>query len=210
MTRRSSTGMMVFSGLRVEPSGAALLALRGSAAICPRAIIAKRAYAPACRMTSVRHRPCHDDSDKRMSSAIISPAGGMKARLLRDRLRDRWTQAVLILDKAHDLRRDALSMLRVITNFKMDSQLVLSFVLAGQPALRDLLTRDDQEALRPVARGLSFTRQVRRAPPERPIHPTATSRRSLLRRRRRPSPRARRPRRETRGDTRASGWRARQ
>jgi general secretion pathway protein A len=139
--------------------------------------------------------------EKRMSAAIISPAGGMKsatlrqinARLSEARYRTRYVKVtslskrdmcreiaaacgieaagyfgslvrklqerfetdyatdglrpVLILDEAHDLRPDVLSMLRVITNFKMDSQLVLSFVLAGQPGLRDLLARDDQEAV---------------------------------------------------------------
>ena len=38
-------------------------------------------------------------------------------------------------------------MLRILTNFDMDSRLVLSLVLAGQPPLRTLLARDDQEAM---------------------------------------------------------------
>jgi type II secretory pathway predicted ATPase ExeA len=52
---------------------------------------------------------------------------------------------VLILDEAHDLRPETLSMLRVLTNFNMDSRLVLSVVLAGQLPLRELLRRDDLE-----------------------------------------------------------------
>lgn len=55
--------------------------------------------------------------------------------------------AVLVLDESHDLRAEVLAMLRVLTNFRMDSELVLSLVLAGQSALRTLLRRDDQEAI---------------------------------------------------------------
>lgn len=69
---------------------------------------------------------------------------------------------VLILDEAHDLRPDVLGMLRVLTNFEMDSRLVLSVVIAGQPALSQTLKRADLEdmaqrikyfgALRPLSR----------------------------------------------------------
>jgi general secretion pathway protein A len=45
------------------------------------------------------------------------------------------------------LRPDVLGMLRILTNFDMDSRLVLSLVIAGQPPLRSLLARDDQEAM---------------------------------------------------------------
>ena len=55
--------------------------------------------------------------------------------------------SVLILDESHDLRPDVLGMLRILTNFHMDSELVLSLVLAGQSPLRSLLRRDDQEAI---------------------------------------------------------------
>jgi general secretion pathway protein A len=54
---------------------------------------------------------------------------------------------VLFLDEAHDLKPDVLSMLRVLTNFQMDSRLVLSVVLAGQPPLARLLSQDAQEAI---------------------------------------------------------------
>src|SRR5690606_38940658 len=43
------------------------------------------------------------------------------------------TRTVLILDEAHDLRPEVLSTLRVLTNFAMDSRLMLSVILAGQP-----------------------------------------------------------------------------
>jgi type II secretory pathway predicted ATPase ExeA len=52
---------------------------------------------------------------------------------------------VLIIDDAHELRPDVLSMLRAITNFEMDSRLVLSVVLAGQPSLADMLRKPEHE-----------------------------------------------------------------
>lgn len=88
----------------------------------------------------------------------LAPAGTYPA-LVR-KLQDRFQQAadteglrpVLVLDEAHDLRLETLSMMRLLTNFDMDTRLVLSVVLAGQPRLRDLLRRDDMED---VARRLS-------------------------------------------------------
>lgn len=65
---------------------------------------------------------------------------------------------VLLLDDAHDLRPEVLSVLRVLTNFQMDSRLVLSVVLAGQPLLGEVLGRDDQDA---VARRIAHYASLR-------------------------------------------------
>jgi len=65
---------------------------------------------------------------------------------------------VLVLDEAHDLRPDVLAMIRILTNFDMDSRLVVSVVLAGQPKLRELLRRDD---LQDVARRLAHCATLR-------------------------------------------------
>jgi general secretion pathway protein A len=54
---------------------------------------------------------------------------------------------VLILDEAQDLRPDVLGILRILTNFEMDSRLVLSILLAGQTPLRDILKREAHEAI---------------------------------------------------------------
>lgn len=78
---------------------------------------------------------------------------GFEASLDTDSLRP-----ILILDEAHDLRPDVLSMLRVLTNFDMDRRLVLSLVLAGQSPLRTLLRRDDQQA---IARRIAFYASLR-------------------------------------------------
>lgn len=65
---------------------------------------------------------------------------------------------VLILDEAHDLRPDVLAMVRLITNFEMDSRLVLSVILAGQPPLLAMLRRDELES---VSRRLSHCATLR-------------------------------------------------
>lgn len=54
---------------------------------------------------------------------------------------------VIVLDEAHELRPESLAMLRLLTNFEMDSRLVVSLVLAGQPLLRTLLGRPEQAAM---------------------------------------------------------------
>jgi general secretion pathway protein A len=54
---------------------------------------------------------------------------------------------VLLVDEAHDLRPSSLAMLRLLTNFEMDSRLVLSVILAGQPPLRQMLAREEVHAL---------------------------------------------------------------
>lgn len=65
---------------------------------------------------------------------------------------------VLVLDEAHDLRPEVLAMMRLLTNFDMDSRLVVSVILAGQPKLRELLRRDDLED---VARRLAHYATLR-------------------------------------------------
>ena len=93
-----------------------------------------------------------------------APAGSypMLVRRLQERFEatahQEGRRPVLLLDESHDLRPDVLGMLRILTNFDMDSRLVLSLVIAGQPPLRTLLARDEQEAM---ARRLVFYAQLR-------------------------------------------------
>lgn len=54
---------------------------------------------------------------------------------------------VLMIDEAHELKPDVLTMFRVLTNFDMDSRLVVSILLSGQKPLERLLKRDDVRAL---------------------------------------------------------------
>ena len=94
----------------------------------------------------------------------LAPAGSypMLVRRLQERIVESadtdGLRPVLILDEAHDLRVDVLAMLRILTNFDMDSRLVLSIVLAGQPKLRELLRRDD---LDDVAKRMAHYAQLR-------------------------------------------------
>ena len=55
---------------------------------------------------------------------------------------------VIIIDEAHEFRPEVLGLLRLLTNFEVDSKLVISVILAGQPPLRRLLRRDDMAAVR--------------------------------------------------------------
>jgi type II secretory pathway predicted ATPase ExeA len=90
------------------------------------------------------------DMCREIAQAIGLAPAGTYPTLVR-RLQSRFSETahseglrpVLILDEAHDLMPDTLAMMRVLTNFDMDSKLVVSIVLAGQPKLRDLLRRDD-------------------------------------------------------------------
>lgn len=54
---------------------------------------------------------------------------------------------IIMLDESHDMRPEVLAILRVLTNFQMDSRLVVSLVLAGQPPLKALLSRQELEAV---------------------------------------------------------------
>lgn len=54
---------------------------------------------------------------------------------------------VLLLDDAHELRPDVLGMMAPLTNFDMDSRLVLSVILAGLPPLSALLRRPEMEGI---------------------------------------------------------------
>lgn len=68
------------------------------------------------------------------------------------------TRPVLILDDAHEMRPETLGLLKLLTNYDMDSRLVVSVVLLGQPPLRRTLQRDDLED---VARRISHYAQLR-------------------------------------------------
>jgi general secretion pathway protein A len=58
---------------------------------------------------------------------------------------NRGIRPVLIIDEAHQMRAKAISMLKLITNFEMDSKLIVSFVLAGQLPLRSFLLSPELE-----------------------------------------------------------------
>ena len=65
---------------------------------------------------------------------------------------------VLLIDEGHDMRPSVLGVLRLLTNFEMDSRLVVSIILAGQSPLLNLLQRN---ALADVAQRLAYCGTLR-------------------------------------------------
>jgi len=98
------------------------------------------------------------------TAASVSPAGTFSTlvRRLQDRFRrladDEGLRPVLLVDEAQDMRPEVLSTLRVLTNFDLDSRLVLSVVLAGTSQLGELLKRPDLE---PVSRRMAHCATLR-------------------------------------------------
>lgn len=84
----------------------------------------------------------------------LEPAGTYPSLLRKlqqrflDQTDDEGLRPVLLLDEAQDLRPDVLAILRILTNFDLDSRLVLSVVLAGDSRLQQLLERHDLEPVR--------------------------------------------------------------
>ena len=103
----------------------------------------------------------------------VAPAGAYPflVRRIQERLQsvtaEHGLRPVLVLDEAHEMRPDVLGLIRVLTNFDMDSKLVVSVLLVGQPRLRNLLRRDDLED---IARRLSHITTLR------PLTPVETGR----------------------------------
>jgi len=132
---------------------AAVLAPAGSGkTVVARAVTARL---PEARYR-VRYTPVSDLSKRDMcreiaASMSLPPAGAynhLVRRIQTQALADTDTDAVrpvLILDDAHELRPEVLGMLRVLTNFQMDSRLVLSVVLIGQSGLGAMLRRPEHE-----------------------------------------------------------------
>ena len=92
------------------------------------------------------------DMCREIARACDLPSAGNYPALVRciqegleQRLGNEGRRPVLLLDEAHDMRPDVLGILRVLTNFSMDSRLVISFILAGQTGLGTLLKRHDLE-----------------------------------------------------------------
>jgi general secretion pathway protein A len=135
------------SGALIAPAGTGkTVTLRILAAALPEA----RYQLRYIKVTGLSKR----DLCKEIAAACGLAPTGIYPALVR-RLQDAFSQwsetsglrPVLVLDEAHDLRPETLAMLRLLTNFEMDSRLVVSVVLAGQPPLAALLARADQAAM---------------------------------------------------------------
>ena len=94
------------------------------------------------------------DLCREIAVACSAPPAGAYPFLVRS-LQERFEHAmhsegrrvVVLLDEAQDLRPEAFALVRLLTNFEMDSRLVLSLVLCGQPLLKAMLGRDEHEAV---------------------------------------------------------------
>ncbi len=105
------------------------------------------------------------DLCREIATAIDAETAGTYPALVR-RLQERLAaclvidglRPVLLLDEAHDMRPEVLGILRILTNFEMDSHLVVSIILSGQPPLAKQLRHPQLED---VAHRLSHYAQLR-------------------------------------------------
>ena len=94
------------------------------------------------------------DMCQQIASAIGAEKSGLFPSLVRnidERLKagfDGGLRPVVVFDDAHELRRETLRLVRILTNFEMDSRLIVSMVLVGHPSLKDLLLRPEVEDVR--------------------------------------------------------------
>jgi type II secretory pathway predicted ATPase ExeA len=71
---------------------------------------------------------------------------------------DAGLRQVIMIDDAHELRPEVLKLIRLLTNFEMDSKLVVSIILSGQLPLKEILHRPDMED---VKQRLARTSEIR-------------------------------------------------
>lgn len=67
---------------------------------------------------------------------------------LRSGYEDQGIRQVIIFDDAHEMRVEVLRLLRLMTNFEMDSRLLVSIILSGQLPLKKRLMDPDLEDVR--------------------------------------------------------------
>jgi general secretion pathway protein A len=81
----------------------------------------------------------------------VPPAGHYPSlvRALEEKLKAGYSEGgrrqVVIFDDAQDMRAHTLRLMRLITNFEMDSKLVVSIILAGQTPLKQTILQNDLE-----------------------------------------------------------------
>jgi type II secretory pathway predicted ATPase ExeA len=72
-------------------------------------------------------------------------------------LEQRERPAILVIDEAHILDEEALEQVRLLSNFEMNDRKLLQIVLAGQPELKQLLSRP---RLRPLAQRIEMFYEI--------------------------------------------------
>lgn len=94
----------------------------------------------------------------------LEPTGTLPALVrkiqhaFQDQTHEEGIRSLLLLDEAGDMRPGVLAILRILTNFEMDSRLLLPVVLAGDHHLLHLLERQELE---PVRRRLAHVATLR-------------------------------------------------
>jgi len=76
---------------------------------------------------------------------------------LRAFLEQREQPAILVIDEAHILGEEALEQVRLLSNFELNDRKLLQIVLAGQPELKQLLSRP---RLRPLAQRIEMFYEI--------------------------------------------------
>lgn len=84
----------------------------------------------------------------------LPPAGHYPSlvRAIEERFRagfdEQGLRQVVLFDDAHEMRPEVIRLLRLLTNFDMDSRLVVSVVLSGQGPLKQTLLHPEMEDIR--------------------------------------------------------------
>jgi general secretion pathway protein A len=84
-------------------------------------------------------------------------------KTLREFLQRRPSPAILAIDEAHLLSEESLEQVRLLSNFEEADRKLLQIVLAGQPELKDLLSR---ARLRPLAQRIEMFYEIEPLSPE--------------------------------------------
>lgn len=136
------------SAVLVAPAGAGkTVALRALRALLPEA----RYRTTYIKLSNLSAR----DMCREVALGLgVQPAGHYPGlvRAIEERLRagyqDNGIRQVIQFDDAHEMRPAVLRLLRLLTNFDMDSRLVVSIILSGQMPLKKLLLADELEDIR--------------------------------------------------------------
>ncbi len=81
-------------------------------------------------------------------SVVLQKKKNTKEEQLHRGFSSQGMRQVIIFDDAHEMRTDSLRLARLLTNFEMDSKLVVSVILAGQLPLKKMLSTPELEDVR--------------------------------------------------------------
>jgi type II secretory pathway predicted ATPase ExeA len=110
------------------------------------------------------------DFCREVAAAVGAKAAGTYPALVRN-IKERFLNSmevdgrrpVLMIDNSHEFRHDVIGVIRLLTNFEMDSQLVVSIILAGQLPLASLLRRTDLEDIQGRLAHIAYLTPLSRA-----------------------------------------------